>query len=229
MTMPLAIPNVCPRCGTANNKQGMFCDACRVYLRDATNYVERVTYNRRFWGSYLLEGLLFVVTLIIGWYIWMIFTSKTGQSPAKRLLNIYVINIETGRGIGRGDAWVREVVVKQIAFGILSSITSGLSSIADGVWVFVDKDRQALHDKLLKQVVVYAPAGLPMELAHAENAPMLYQAPGVLPQTGPPPPPAHPPIADTAEQLRELTRLRDEGLITPEEYEEKRAALAAKL
>jgi uncharacterized RDD family membrane protein YckC len=227
MTMAVSVPNACPRCNTPNIKQGLFCNACRVYLRDDTLTVERVTYNRRFWGSYLLEGVLFVVTLVIGWFIWMIFTSKTGQSPAKRLLNIYVLNVETGRGIGQGDAWIREVVIKLLAFGVLSSITSGLSSIADGVWVLVDKDRQALHDKLLKQVVVYAPAGLPAAIAQMENAPMLYQSAGVLPQTGPAVAPAT--MADTAEQIRELTRLRDEGLITPEEYEEKRAALAARL
>ena len=230
MSMSMSIPGVCPRCQSPNNKQGLFCDMCRVYLRDNSMYVERVTYNRRFWGSYILEGLLFVVTLVIGWYIWMIFTSKTGQTPAKRILNIYVINVETGRNIGRGDAWIREVLIKQLAFGVLSSITSGLSSLADGIWVFVDKDRQALHDKLLKQVVVYAPTGLPAELDYAENAPVRYQASGVLPQTGPSAALATAnSMEETAEQMRELVRLRDEGLITQEEFEEKRAALAARL
>jgi len=220
------VTEFCPRCGTQNQNQSLFCDSCRVYLRDDTMHVERVTYNRRFWGAYLLEGLLFLLTLIIGWYIWLIFTSKTGQTPAKRLLNIYVVNVETGRRIGRGDTWLREVVIKQLVLTAINSFV-GVAWLIDAVWVFFDRNRQALHDKVLKQVVVYAPAGLPESMQHQQYAPTLYQAPPIMP--GQAPAAAGGAVENAAQELRELARLRDEGIITAEEYEAKRAALVNRM
>ncbi len=234
-TTALAIPAVCPRCQNPNHKGSVFCDYCRVYMRDETLTVERATYTRRFFGDWVLEGLLIIVTLVIGWFIWMIFTSKTGQSPAKRLVNTYPINLETGRRIGQGDSWLREVVVKMLVIGALNSFTSGLAGLIDAVWLFFDKDRQALHDKVLKQVVVYAPHGLPAGMDYMEFAPPRYTVPPAFPIGGttaappaPPPPPA-PGVQDVAAELRELNQLKTDGLITEEEYERKRAHLAEKL
>jgi uncharacterized RDD family membrane protein YckC len=190
--------------------------------------VERATYTRRFFGNSVLEGLLLVVTLVIGWFIWMIFTSKTGQTPAKRLVNTYVINIETGRGIGQGDSWLREIVIKWLAVGVANGVSGGLAGLLDAIWLFFDKDRQTLHDKVLKQVVVYAPNGLPEEMSQMEQAPLRYQAPPIIPGQAPAPPPS-PQVKDVAEELRELQRLQTDGLITAEEYERKRAALVDKM
>ena len=230
----VAIPAICPRCNNPNVKGSLFCDFCRVYLRDDTQAVERATYTRRFFGDALLEALLFIVTLGIGWFIWLIFTSKTGQTPAKRLVNTYAINIETGRRIGQGDTWLREVVVKILLVGALDSFTGGLAGIIDAVWLFFDKDRQTLHDKVLKHVVVYAPHGLPDNLEYMDYAPVKYAAPAMFPasstQPAPPAPaPPSPGVQDIAAELREINRLKDEGLITEDEYERKRAHLAEKL
>jgi len=224
-----AVPAICTRCGAQNYKGSLFCDACRVYLRDGAMQVERATYNRRFWGDYLLEGVLFVVTLGLGWIIWFIFTSKTGQTPAKRLLNTYAINIETGRNIGRGDSWLREVVVKWLAIGIANGFTSGLFGLLDMIWLFFDKDRQTLHDKVLKQVIVYAPAGLPEDMQHMELAPPRFQAPALSIPGTTAASPAQPHVSDVAGDLRELQRLKDEGLINDEEYEKKRAELVERM
>ena len=46
-------------------------------------------------GSYFLEGLLMAVTLYIGWMIWACMTASTGQTPAKRLLKLRVIDANT--------------------------------------------------------------------------------------------------------------------------------------
>jgi uncharacterized RDD family membrane protein YckC len=223
-----AIPAVCPRCQSPNQKGSVFCDVCRVYLRDETLTVERATYTRRFFGNALLEGLLFVLTLVVGWFIWMIFTSKTGQTPAKRLVNTYAINLETGRRIGRGDSWLREVVIKILVVGAIDSFTGGVAGLIDAVWIFFDKDRQTLHDKVLKNVVVYAPHGLPADMDYMEQAPLRYQVPPPI-SLGGGAPPSTPPVQNVAEELRELNRLKDERLITEEEYERKRAYLADKL
>ena len=46
-------------------------------------------------GSYLLEIVLFIFTLGIGWLIWAATIGGTGQTPAKRLLNLRVIGCDT--------------------------------------------------------------------------------------------------------------------------------------
>jgi hypothetical protein len=81
---------------------------------------------------------------------------------------------------------------------------------------------------VLKQVVVYAPNGLPDDMHHMELAPPRYQAPPItIPGTTTTP--AQPPVTDVASELRELQRLKDEKLITDEEFERKRAALVERM
>lgn len=53
-------------------------------------------------GSYLLEPLLMLVTLYIGWMIWAAMTAGTGQTPAKRLLGLRVIDSSAFRPVGIG-------------------------------------------------------------------------------------------------------------------------------
>jgi hypothetical protein len=167
----------------------------------------------------MLEGLLITLTLVIGWLIWLFFAAKKAQSPAKSLTGIYIINLETGRAVGAGEVWVRDVVLKIIVAGVVV-----FGHLVDGAWVLFDRDRQALHDKPLRSSVVYAPNGLPEAMQHLPAAPVLYAAPPVFSQATP-----TTAASDVGEQLRELKRLHDENLLSDEEYEEKRAALASKL
>jgi len=203
----------CPRCQVAGQST-FFCQNCGLFLADDTGTVERVTYTRRFFGTYLLESLLFLVTLIIGWYIWLGYTASSAQSPAKRLVKVYVIDTDSLGAVSAGRMWVREVVVKQLVLAVVGAIT-GIASLLDALWVFPDKNRQTLHDKVMSTVVVYAPLGLPESLGGAALVP---GAPAPAPQ-----------VTDVAEQLRELARLREEGILTPEEYERKRSELAGRL
>ncbi len=134
-------------------------------MPDPSGTVRKVSFNRRFWGDLWLEALLYIATLVIGWYIWLYFTAKTSQSPAKRLLRVYILDLRTGKPASRGRVWVSEVVVKQILFaGIVGSITSGIGPFVDAGWVLFDKNRQAVHDKVGNTIVVHAPSGLPEEL-----------------------------------------------------------------
>lgn len=189
---------------------------CGVYMADETATVERVTHTRRFFGSWL-EGILFFLTLIVGWYIWLFFTAQTAQTPAKRLLNVYIVDVNTGQPVSAGKVWLREFVIKGLLFGWVGGILFYVPTLLNPLWILFDKDRQALHDKMASTVVVYAPLGLPEGMqAPAIAAGAAYGA-------------RAPSVADTGEQLRELARLRDEGIITPEEYEQKRADLAGKL
>jgi len=204
----------CPHCN-APNQEAQCCQVCGRYMPDESGLVEKVTFNRRFWGTNLLEGILFVVTLGIGWYIWLAFTAQTSQTPAKRLLNVYTVDIQTGQPISTGRVWVREVLVKQILMWVIGSIII-IAGLVDAIWVLFDKNRQALHDKVAGTIVVYAPQGLPENMA----APLGIS--GALPR-------ASTKVKDTAEELRELSRLKEDGILTEEEYEAKRKDLADQL
>ncbi len=105
--------------------------------------VQQVTFTRRFFGDILLESLLVLVTLVIGWFIWLFFTAKTAQTPAKRLLNVYILDNNTQRPVSAGRVWVREVLVKSLLFGILSNFTLGIPVLVNYAWALFDNNRQA--------------------------------------------------------------------------------------
>ena len=234
----------CPRCNVTNEYGKAFCANCGLYMADTTFMVERVTFTRRFFGSSLLEGVLLLVTLFIGWLIWLAFTAKNAQTPAKKMTNLYVVKLETGRAVGAADMWLRELVVKRLAFRLAGGISFGLLNLVDALFVFFDKNRQALHDKVLGQVVVYAPRGLPASMLLESGmyiAQPAYAQPMQPPGTVPSPIVQSPPSAigggsapsapgmSIAEQLRELARLHEAQLLTDEEYERKRSELASQL
>ena len=47
-------------------------------------------------GALLLDSLLFVVTCGIGWLIWSIVLWQQSTSPAKKMLNLKIVDINTG-------------------------------------------------------------------------------------------------------------------------------------
>ena len=220
-----AAPVTCHRCSAADQLT-LFCQTCGLFLPDETGSTERVTYTRRFFGTHLLEGLLIVLTLVIGWLIWFAFVASKAQSPAKRLLSVYVIDTNTGRAVGTGQMWLRDPLLKIIVIGNIVPF----GGLIDGLFVLFDKSRQSVHDKIVSTVVVYAPIGLP-ENMRATAEPAAYAA-----ATATSPAAAMPSassgvdaVAVIADQLRELTRLREAGILTPEEYEQKRSELAKRL
>jgi hypothetical protein len=109
-------------------------------------------------GAALLDGLLAIVTLLIGWIIWYVILWKKGQSPAKSILKMRVIKVDENRCVTTGEMAMRELVGKYL----LSFIP--LYGIVDDVFVLFDERNQALHDKIAGTVVIedpderYAPA-----------------------------------------------------------------------
>ena len=210
--MGLATSQPCPFCN-APGPHGRFCRPCGRFLLDPSGTVERVTFNRRLFGVSWLEGLLIVCTLGIGWFIWLAFTAQTSQTPAKRLLHVFIVDADSGRPVTTGRVWIRELLVKYLLFSLLN-LVAGVASLIDNLWVFFDKDRQALHDKIAGTVVVYAPHGFSSAMLSAASVsgPMRSGA-----------------VTEAATQLRELARLREEGILTDEEYEAKRSAIAQRM
>jgi uncharacterized RDD family membrane protein YckC len=106
-------------------------------------------------GSALLEGLLFLVTLGIGWLVWAATTAGAGQTPAKRLLGHRVIDADTRRPVGLGTMlWIRGVVGGLVALVAIPATIGVLLFMP-----FWDARRQNLWDKLSHTSVVSCRAG----------------------------------------------------------------------
>ena len=107
--------------------------------------------GRRF-GAYLLDFVLVIVTLVIGYLIWTLaFTWGRGQTPAKSLLKMRVVNVADGRAATWGKMALRDFLLKGILFGLI-----GIVWLIAAAFVFSDT-RQALWDRMVGTVVVDDP------------------------------------------------------------------------
>ena len=104
-------------------------------------------------GSFLLDLGLMIVTLFIGWVIWNLFTWKTGQTPAKRLLQQVVVDAKTGELFTWSRMALREFAVKGAAGNIIGGATNGISFVVDSLFVFRD-DRRTVHDLIVGSKVI---------------------------------------------------------------------------
>ena len=104
-------------------------------------------------GSFLLDLGLMIVTLFVGWVIWNLYTWKTGQTPAKRLLNQVVVDANTGEVFSWSRMALREFAVKGAAGNIASGATSGVTFVIDSLFVF-RQDRRTVHDLIVGSKVI---------------------------------------------------------------------------
>ena len=140
----------CPNCLRGDVGDGQFCRSCDQFLIGDKG-VKAAGLGRRV-GAYVLDIILFIITLVIGYIVWWLFTLSRGQTPGKQLLGIRVMRAD-GTPSDWGWTFIREFIVKGIAVGLANSVV-GVASIIDLLWAFWDKDRQTIHDKLMKTVVV---------------------------------------------------------------------------
>jgi uncharacterized RDD family membrane protein YckC len=106
--------------------------------------------GKRF-GAFWLEALLAIVTLGIGWIIWDLIVWSNGQSPAKQVLHMRVLDAKTGRPQTWGQSFLRNFV----CYGLIGAIplVGFLYRIVGACFVFND-DRRALWDRMVDSVVV---------------------------------------------------------------------------
>ena len=104
-------------------------------------------------GSALLDALLLIVTLFVGWVIWNLFTWKTGQTPAKRILKQVVVDAKTGEVFSWSRMALREFAVKGAAGNIASGATSGITFVIDSLFVFRE-DSRTVHDLIVGSKVI---------------------------------------------------------------------------
>lgn len=76
---------------------------------------------------------------------------KWGQSIGKRALGIRVVRAADNGPIGYGAAFGRVLFTY-----VFSVITFSIGSLIDAIWVLFDGRKQALHDKVVRSVVVNA-------------------------------------------------------------------------
>ncbi|NCU90101.1 MAG: hypothetical protein EBV63_05340, partial [Actinobacteria bacterium] len=94
-----------------------------------------------------------VVTLFVGWVIWNLYTWKTGQTPAKRILKQVVVDANTGEVFSWSRMALREFAVKGAAGNILGGATNGISFVVDSLFVFRE-DRRTVHDLVVGSKVI---------------------------------------------------------------------------
>jgi len=109
-------------------------------------------------GGYLLEVLLVIVTLVLGWLIWSLIVWGQSTSPAKQLLKMKVLKKDTGLRASYGTMALRELVGKWLIVGLVIGSICGLVAIVLDFMLLWDKDRQELWDKIAGTIVVDDPS-----------------------------------------------------------------------
>lgn len=107
--------------------------------------------GKRF-GAYLLEALLLMATLVIGWLVWSLCIWGRGQTPAKQLLHMRCVDQHSGQVAGWGTMALREIVGK----AILANVTCGISTLV-GAFMVLGESRQGVWDKIANTIVVDDP------------------------------------------------------------------------
>ncbi len=94
-------------------------------------------------------------TLYIGWIIWTLIILGRGQTPAKQLLKMRIVNVDDGQVVSYGKGFVREFLAKGL-FALVVLFTLGLGLILY-FWLTWDDKNQELWDKMCDTVVVEDP------------------------------------------------------------------------
>jgi uncharacterized RDD family membrane protein YckC len=100
----------------------------------------------------LLVGSL-AVAIVSLLYAPLMMARTDGKTLGRMALGIRVVRAN-GRPVTFGYAMLREVVVKALLFGFLSSLTAGLASLLDVLWPLWDDENRALHDFIVDSRVV---------------------------------------------------------------------------
>ena len=127
--------------------EGMYFDAASGLT--LPNGTELASHGRRI-GAYFLAGLLWIVTLIIGYAIWGLITWKRGRTPVQQLLGLRCWNTREMRAASWGIMLVR---------GLCMSFLDGLAlgGLVSFVLFLANKDRRTLYDMVSGVVVVRDP------------------------------------------------------------------------
>lgn len=112
-------------------------------------------------------GALGIVLLIVGVLVYVLLSllyaayfmqrdgEHNGQTLGKQWVGIRVIRID-GRPFDWGSALLRELVVKNLLFGVVGGFFASIPTLLDLLWPLWDDENRALHDMLVSTRVVRA-------------------------------------------------------------------------
>jgi uncharacterized RDD family membrane protein YckC len=93
------------------------------------------------------------VAIVALLYAPLMMARTNGKTLGRMAVGIRVVRAK-GEPMTFAWAMLREVAVKALLFGILSSLTFGIASLADALWPLWDDENRALHDFLVDTRVV---------------------------------------------------------------------------
>ena len=105
-------------------------------------------------GAYLLDSVLMVVTLFVGWLVWACILAQQGQTPGKKLLGQRVYRLDTGQPATFGWMVGMRGIVAGVIFQLSFLILIGFVLIFMPFW---DRRNQTVVDKISSTVVVTHP------------------------------------------------------------------------
>ncbi len=108
-------------------------------------------------GGYLLDVVLAIVTLIIGWLIWSLIVWNKSQTPGKQLLRMKTVKKDTGERATYGTMVLREFVGKWLIVDAAIGSLCFLATIVLDFMLLWDQDRQQLWDKIANTIIVDDP------------------------------------------------------------------------
>jgi len=138
----------CVNCGQAPGYERT-CRVCRQ-VKSMTAGITTTSARKRLAG-FLLDVVLLVATLGIGYLVWALILYRSGRSPAKQLLGMRVIKLKDDRPAG----WWR-MVWREIAKLVM------LTVLVSAFWILWDYDNQELWDKFAETLVVDWPPNVPV-------------------------------------------------------------------
>jgi uncharacterized RDD family membrane protein YckC len=104
-------------------------------------------------GASLLNCVLVVVTLGIGYLVWAMVLWNQGTNPGKRICGLRMVKADTGHTCSFGDMLVRNFVMGGLVLSVLGTVTLGIGYLVDAFMVFGER-RQRLIDKMSGTLVV---------------------------------------------------------------------------
>ena len=131
---------------------GLACQFCNQ-VAGLPEGMRLATVGRRL-GGYLLELVLLLVTLIVGWVVWSLIVWARGQTPSKQLLGMRCVKTDTRAQAGWGTMFVREFLGKIVVMNIIGLITFGIAPLILNFRVIWHRDRQELWDSIADTIVV---------------------------------------------------------------------------
>ena len=84
-------------------------------------------------GQLVLEFVLIIVTLGIGYLIWLLIVLGQGQTPGKQILKLRVYDATTGKPAKWGHMFIRELgIYMALAFGLYALvIVLGIQTLSE--------------------------------------------------------------------------------------------------